>query len=76
MTDTKLERIINQLADLTEEEEIFIIDKISEAREKKRHEKFRQLYDNFLDTARELEKLGYCLCWSGDRIDLNDLYFE
>ena len=76
MTDTRMEKIINQLADLTEDEEQIIINKIVEAREKRRNEKFYKLRDSFFDTARELEKLGYCLYWGDDRIDPSDLSFE
>ena len=76
MTDSRMERIIEQLAELTEEEETELICKIQEARERRRREKFYRLRDNFFDTARELEKLDYCLYWGDDRIDIDDLSFE
>lgn len=76
MTDARMERIINQLADLTEEEEQILIDRITIARERRQKEKFYKLKDSFFDTARELEKMGYCLYWGDDRIDFNDLNFE
>ena len=76
MTDTRMERIIEQLADLTEEEETELIYKIQEARERRKKEKFYRFRDSFFDSAREIEKLGYCLYWGEDRVDPDDLYFE
>ena len=76
MTDARMERIINQLAELTEEEENILISKISEAREKRRREKFSQLYDTFFNTWTEIENLGYNIYWGDNLINCNDITFE
>lgn len=75
MTD-RVKKIIGQLADFNEQELDIIAKEISGEKIERRKKKFYELRDNFFDTARELEKLGYCLYWGDDRIDFNDLNFE
>lgn len=76
MTDTRMERIINQLAELTEEEEQVLIDRITVARERRQNEKFYKLRDSFFDTWREIENLGYSIYWQDCLLDAEDITLE
>lgn len=75
MTETRMERIINQLADLTEEEETLLINKIAETRKERREKKFNELKTVFLNTWKEIENLGYEIQYRDDLIDKYDIEF-
>ncbi len=75
MTDTRMERIINQLAELTEEEEQVLIDRIAEARKERREKKFNELKTVFFNTWKEIENLGYGIQYRDDFINKHDIEF-
>ena len=64
MTDNRVERIVNQLAELTPEEEDFIIAKIHDARDRRLEKKRRELIDNFEKAWNDLINFGIEICYT------------
>ena len=66
MTDSRLERIIDQLADFDENELDFIVDKIYLERQEKRKVKINKLIENFKKTWEELSREGVGIYYSDE----------
>lgn len=80
MTDSRLDRIINQLADFDENELNFIVEKICLEREKKRKAKIDNLIENFRKAWEELTREGVVICYceyidEGCDLDINNFEF-
>jgi len=63
MTDSRLERIIGQLADFDENELNFIVEKICLERQKKRKAKIGALIENFKRAWKDLSDAGVDICY-------------
>ena len=66
MTDARMERIINQLADFDENELDFIVEKIYLERQEKRKTKINKLIENFRKAWEELTKEGVGIYYSDE----------
>ena len=81
MTDSRLERIIGQLADFDENELSFIVEKIYSEKQKKRNAKINKLIENFKKAWEELSKEGVGIYYSDEEfceehaLDLNCFEF-
>ena len=81
MTEAKVERIINSLAELSEEEETLILQKIATRRENRRIEKECKAKDDFRLAWEKLDELGIDIrisddLFCDDKLSFDDLYFD
>ena len=63
MTDSRLERIIGQLADFDEQELDIIVKKINKEREERRQAKIKKLIENFEKAWEDLINAGIDICY-------------
>lgn len=81
MTDSRLERIIDQLADFDEQELNFIVEKIYLERQEKRKARINKLIENFKEAWEELSKEGVGIYYSDEEfceeqaLDINSFEF-
>ena len=81
MTDSRLERIIGQLADFDEQELDIIVKKINKEREERHQAKINKLIENFKRAWEELLEAGVDICYYGENdegcyLDTDNFNFE
>lgn len=72
-----VEKIINQLADFSDQELNIIVEKAYAIREERRNAKIKELKKNFDEAWQELEKMGVCIYSNNDELlSLDDICFD